>query len=233
MFNLKVIGNIVLADKIIKGGSLLIQDGKIATIEAKSDAKAKQILNFEGCLILPGVVDEHVHSRSEPTKDIDDATKAAASGGVTTIIDMPYDAGAPVTSAKIFNEKVSLIKEKAIVDVALLATLPKWGGSEYIDELIKVGACGFKLSIYETDPNRFPRIPDSELIKIFSALSKTDLRVGFHAEIDEIVKALTNDYRRKEPLNPLSHCKSRPPVAETAAVLHLLELAISTKVKLH
>ena len=78
MFNLKVIGNIVLADKIIKGGSLLIQDGKIATIEAKSDAKAKQILNFEGCLILPGVVDEHVHSRSEPTKDIDDATKAAA-----------------------------------------------------------------------------------------------------------------------------------------------------------
>ncbi len=61
----------------------------------------------QGCLIYPGMVDAHVHCHSNQAETIELATQAAAAGGVTTILDMPYDIGAPVNTVEIFRAKVT------------------------------------------------------------------------------------------------------------------------------
>ena len=93
--------------------------------------------------------------------------RAAAAGGVTTIIEMPFDAGAPVNNLETFLRKKERVEKEAVVDVALLATIRKRGGLDQIQPLAEAGACGFKLSLFETDPERFPQIPDDELLEAF------------------------------------------------------------------
>src|SRR5436305_31375 len=65
--------------------------------------------------------------------------------------------------------KQEVVAREAHVDVALLATVRPEGGSVDVGDLAEAGACGFKVSIYDTDPKRFPRIPDLELLDVFAA----------------------------------------------------------------
>jgi allantoinase len=115
----------------------------------------------------------------------------------------------------------------------LLVTIKKEGGLDEIPLLAEAGACGFKVSLYETDPDRFPRIPDGELLEAFRLVEKTGLPIGVHAENDEVVKWATTHQRTIENPEPLAHSASRPRVAEAEAVLRALEFARWTGVQLH
>ena len=106
------------------------------------------------------------------TRALHDATRSAAAGGVTTIIEMPYDQGRPVMSSDVFLDKRERLEAQSVVDVALLATIKKTGGLDQIPLMAEAGACGIKVSLYETDPNRFPRIPDAELLEHFAWYAK-------------------------------------------------------------
>jgi allantoinase len=152
---------------------------------------------------------------------------------VTTIIEMPYDAGAPVITAERLRAKRDRLEEEAVVDVALLATIKKLGGLDEIPRMAKAGACGFKMSLYETDPDRFPRIPDDEVLEAFSRIRETGLPVGLHAENDEVVKRATALQRDVPMPESAAHSASRPRVAESEAVLRALEFAHWTGVQLH
>jgi len=146
---------------------------------------------------------------------------------------MPYDAGAPTTTPEAFQEKIDRVRRLARVDVALLATLKKEGSPEVIAPLVEMGACGFKLSLFETDPNRFPRIPDGILWEILPVLAQHKIPVGFHAENDDLIFHLIHKYRQGGKSSPQAHCETRPPISETLAVLKLLELARWTGFPLH
>jgi allantoinase len=93
--------------------------------------------------------------------------------------------------------------------------------------------CGFKLSLFETDPNRFPRIDDAELLEAFRLIRQTGLRVGVHAEDGEIVNRLVGEFRALGKTYPRAHCETRPPISETASVNLALELALTAGAKLH
>src|SRR5690606_23880757 len=95
------------------------------------------------------------------------------------------------------------------------------------------GAACFKVSMYHTDPRRFPRTPDDELLAVFEAIAATGRRVCVHAENDEIVRAKVAELRERGELDPRLHCAARPPVSETAAVANVLELARDIGVRLH
>jgi allantoinase len=146
---------------------------------------------------------------------------------------MPYDIGAPVTTVEIFRAKVAEIGRVARVDVAMLATLRKHAEADEVAPLVREGACGFKMSVYETDPDRFPRIDDHILWQVLPAIAKSGVPVGFHGEIDLIIEDLIARARRAGRTDPLAHYETRPPASETLAILKLLELAYWTKVKLH
>src|SRR5690606_33549776 len=121
-------GNIVTPSGVVLGGAIVHEAGKIVQILSsqqlaeRADQKSEQDVDFSGKYILPGGIDAHVHSFSDPREGFPAATKSAAAGGVTTIIDMPYDAGKPVNNLARVQEKISEIAGNSYVDVALHGT---------------------------------------------------------------------------------------------------------------
>ncbi len=177
----------------------------------------------------------HVHTRSYAGEGIERCTRAAAAGGVTTIVDMPYDdAEGPVDSFAAFEAKVADVERQAVIDVALWATVPPRGPVDDVPALVAAGAAAFKLSTFETHPRRFPRIPDGQLLRAFAAIAGAGGLAGVHAENDEIVRAgIAAEQAAGHSADPLAHARSRPPVAEHEAIARCLELARVTGVRLH
>jgi allantoinase len=235
MLDVLVKGDLVLSDGVWPNAAVGIAGGWVVGLYASANAvpSANETVDASGCLVYPGMVDAHVHCHSSTAETFELATQAAAAGGVTTIVEMPYDQGAPVNTPEVFRRKVGMIGDTCRVDVAMLATLRKQAEPDEVAPLVREGACGFKLSVYETDPNRFPRIDDHVLWRVLPEIARWGLPVGFHAEIDLIIEDLIARARRAGRTDPLAHYETRPPASETLAILKLLELAYWTKVKLH
>ena len=224
-------GRVLVPGSAPRRAALTIRDGRIEAVEEKG---APGGVDFGDALLLPGAVDVHVHTRSAPEEGIEACTRAAAAGGVTTIVDMPYDAQGPVQTPEAFAAKVADIGREAHVDVALWATVPPRGLIEHVQELVDAGAAAFKLSTFETHPQRFPRIPDDQLLAAFTAIAAAGGMAGVHAENDEIVRAGIEAERASgHSADPLAHARSRPAVAEHEAIARCLELARATGVRLH
>src|SRR5271167_2658940 len=120
-------GNVVTPGRVLDDGWIGIRGESIAGLGAAGGAvpAARRVVDARGRWILPGAVDAHVHCFSEPAEGFANATRAAAAGGVTTIIEMPYDANAPVVAADVLDRKKDLLRRDAVVDVALLGTIRK------------------------------------------------------------------------------------------------------------
>src|SRR5215471_9010226 len=232
-FDLVVAGRIALPNAVPTAAELGIRDGRIAAIAEPGSLSGHERLEGREGLVLPGVVDAHVHTRSEPAEGVMRATTAAAAGGVTTIVDMPYDDPIPVATAKAFIQKVADVEEEAITEVALWATIARTGGLDEIEPLVAAGACGFKVSTFETHPVRFPRIPDGELYLAMDRIRDAGSLIAFHAENDEVVRRLTQDLEAQGRSDPAVHAESRPPVSETEAVGRALEFAVATGARVH
>jgi len=235
MLDLLIQGDLVLGSGIADDSAVGVKDGVIVGLYGpKEIPQARATIDASGLLVFPGIVDAHVHSFSIPgVEGFLGSTAAAAAGGVTTFIEMPYDAGIPTASPEAFRKKVERIRREALVDVALLATLKKEGSPEVIFPLMEMGACGFKLSLFETDPDRFPRIADGILWELLPVIAACRVPVGFHAENEEIISHLIRKHRREGKVSPRAHGDTRPVISETTAVLTLLELALWTGVRLH
>lgn len=209
---------------------LTIRDGRIDRVGEPLPAGR----DFGDALLLPGAVDGHVHTRSYAEEGIGSCTLAAAAGGVTTIVDMPYDAVGPIDSLAAFEAKIGDVERQAHVDVALWATVPPRGPMPDVAALVDAGAAAFKLSTFETHPVRFPRIPDGRLLTAFAAIAAASGLAGVHAENDEIVRAgIESERAAGRAGDPLAHARSRPAVAEHEAIARCLELARATAVRLH
>jgi allantoinase len=232
--DLVVRGRLVLPGSEPTPGAVAAAGGRIVAV-ALADAPFEAALELDvgDALVLPGVVDVHVHTRSAADEGIEAATRAAAAGGVTTIVDMPYDAKGPIADPDAFAAKVADVEREALVDVGLWATVPPRGPLEHVDELVRAGACAFKLSTFETDPVRFPRIPDDQLLAAFGAIAAAGGLAGVHSENDAIVQAQIGSERAADARDPLAHARSRPAVAETEAIGRCLELARVTGVRIH
>jgi dihydroorotase (multifunctional complex type) len=233
-YDLVVHGDVALPDgTLLKDGWLAIAEGRVAATSA-TPLSGKEIVEAPGLLVLPGFVDAHVHTRSCVDEGITATTRAAAAGGTTTVIDMPFDKPArPVDSVERFQAKGHDIEAEAVVDVALYATFAARGDLEVLRELASAGAAGFKVSTIEVDPVRFPRIPDGRLYEAFGVFAGTGRPVAAHQENQEIVFAQAEAFAARGDTAPIDHALSRPPVAETEAAGRLLDLAHWTGAHLH
>lgn len=228
----------VLRGKIVQDtvfdGEIGIQDGKIAKVVSGHNVLVSDVIeDYVSALLFPGFIDVHVHCFSNPNEGFTTTSRSAAVGGVTTFLDMPYDLPNPVNNVAAFQDKVKRLENEAVVDICLWGTISKRDGLDQIIPLSEAGAVAFKMSTFETDAYRFPRITDDEILKAMTLIQEMGLIAAFHSENDEIIVSLIDEYKKENKVYPRAHNETRPPVTETSAVLKLLEFAKWTGVKLH
>jgi len=233
-FDTIVLGTVVTATDTIEDGYVAIHNETIAAIGQGAPPPAARTLDHRGSHILPGLVDGHMHTASSiGWPGIEGATRSAAAGGVTTCVDMPYDVPQAVTDAAILAEKIAWLQRTAHVDMALYGTIAKHGGLDAIAGLAAAGVSAFKLSTYEYDPVRFPRIDHPTMLAAFTEIAKTGLPVCVHNEDQELVEHLTATARAAGQTHPIMHARTRPPLAETMADLEIFEMGLQTGAHVH
>lgn len=233
-FDSVFLGDIVTATSVLPRGYIGVRGEIIAAIGQGEPPPATRVFDHTGKLILPGLVDGHMHtSSSMGWAGIEGATRSAAAGGVTTCVDMPYDVPKAVTDSGILMDKIGWVERTSHVDVALYGTIRKAGGVEAIAELAASGISAFKLSTYEYDAVRFPRIDHPTMVAAFREIAKTGLPVSVHNEDQELVERLTAEAKAAGNTSAIWHCRTRPPLAETMADLEIFEIGLETGAHVH
>jgi allantoinase len=125
------------------------------------------------------------------------------------------------------------VNRTAHVDMALYGTIKKTGGIDAIAELAAGGVSAFKLSTYEYDAVRFPRIDHPTMVAAFAEIAKTGLPVAVHNEDQELVERLTAEAKAAGRTDAIMHCLTRPPLAETMADLEIFEIGLQTGAHVH
>ncbi|MEZ0221509.1 MAG: dihydroorotase family protein [Tardiphaga sp.] len=233
-FDLVLTGKVIGHDSIIENGWVAVRDGRVGAVGEGTPPAARERQNFKSGMILPGAIDAQVHSLSQRNQeDFIWSTRSAAAGGVTTIVDMPYDEGDLVCSAAAVERKIAHASKQARVDFALYGTIDPEEGPARIAEQAKAGVAAFKFSTFGTDPKRFPRIPAPLLADCFAAIAPTGLAAGVHNEDDEFIRDAVAKVKAKGITDWRAHAMSRPPLAEILAMLQIYETGAETGCPAH
>lgn len=233
-FDLVLAGTLVLPDELVPRGFVAVRDGKVALTGRGHAPAARERHDLGEALILPGAIDAQVHSLSQKgQEDFAWSTRAAAAGGVTTIVDMPYDEGDVVNSAEAVKRKVAHAESLARVDFALHGTIDPAEGASRIPEMIEAGVAAFKFSTFGTHPTRFPRVPPQMLYDAFAAIAPYGLVAGVHNENHEAVDAHMARVKALGITDWRAHGMSRPPITETLAMAEIYEIGAATGCDAH
>src|SRR3954452_11295120 len=149
-FDTVIIGTVVTEEGVTEKGYVAIAGDKIAAVGSGPTPAARETLDFGDAYVLPGTIDGQVHSRSQAgQEDFVWSTRAAAAGGVTTIVDMPYDDGNLICTPELLTAKAKSAAAQARVDFALYGTIHPSDGVVHIPAMAEAGAIGFKFSTFE------------------------------------------------------------------------------------
>lgn len=234
MLDLVVRGDIVTPTVVRRGWYASVADGKIVSVTQDDPGAATERLDCDGALVFPGAVDAQVHSRSQKGREnFIFSTKAAAAGGVTTIVDMPYDEGLLVCDRNSVEQKAADIAAQAHVDVGLYGTIRPQDGVSRIAEQVASGVCGFKFSTFGTHPERFPRIPPYLMAEAFAEVAKSGLAAGVHNENEEIVKTQIERIKAAARTDYLAHGETHTPLSELLAIAEIYEIGAFTGCRSH
>jgi len=227
-------GSAVLPDGPLENAWIAIKDGKIAAIGTGEAPEAKERFDAGADLIIPGVIDGQTHACSYGgLAGIASTTRSAVAGGITTIVDMPYDNPEPLNTVARLDTKIAAIRTHAHSNVAVYATVMPDQPLDEIEGLIAGGVVAFKISTFESSPTRFPRILSNQTLEVFGALADTDIPLGVHNEDQEIVRAHIAAAKAAGRDGIAAHSESRPPAAELAATAQFLELGASAGAHAH
>jgi dihydroorotase-like cyclic amidohydrolase len=157
MVDLAIVNGVVVSPAApLQRASLLVQNGKIQSIVATGErVAARQTLDAEGMLVLPGAIDIHFHCRtpSFPERgDFASESRAAAAGGVTTIFEMPISKPCCATT-EVWNSRRDLAARDACVNIGLYGA-PGLLDPKEINGMAEAGAIGFKLFMTQAPEGR-------------------------------------------------------------------------------
>lgn len=227
-------GRLVTPGGIVPDGWLAVAGGRIAAMGMGIAPAAIDSFDAGERWVVPGAIDGQTHAGSyQGLEGIEPTTRSAAAGGVTTLVDMPYDNPDPLDTVERLEAKVTAIAQYGHVDMALYGTVAKGQGTGSVAALAARGICALKISAFESHPVRFPRIPADETLDLLEAAATLGLPVGLHNEDQEIVRARVNRLKAEGKATFEWHSPSRPPAAELASTAHFLELGAATGAHVH
>ena len=201
-------------------------DGTIASVEAW-DAAPAGVIDFGDAVLMPGVVDAHVHV-NEPGRTewegFETATRAAAAGGVTTICDMPLNSVPVTTTPEAVASKKAALAGRIAVDVAL------WGGlvpanARALPRLLAEGLPGCKCFLVPSGIEEFPNVSRADLETAMPDVARLGSVLLAHAELPGPIEEAEASAAGLDPRTYASWLVSRPRRAEDDAIALLLDLA--------
>jgi allantoinase len=214
----------------IAPATVVVEQERIAAVQPWSEVPEDASLHDVGDLvILPGLVDTHVHI-NEPGRTewegFETATRAAAAGGVTTLVDMPLNCVPETIDVPALQAKRDAAKSKTWVDWAAWGGVVR-GNEEQLPPLIHAGVPGFKCFLIHSGIDGFAWVDEADLRLALEKLRGSELPLLAHAEVagpvEEATRALNAagaDWRKYS-----TYLASRPDAAEVEAIALLIGLA--------
>jgi allantoinase len=230
----------------IRPGAIIVRGGKIGRFLPASQVPANiEVHNFGESAILPGLVDSHLHindpGRAE-WEGFETATRAAAAGGYTTLVDMPLNCLPPTATVAALAAKREAAAGRCWVDWLAWGGLVSENASDNqaeIEALAAAGVPGFKCFLSHPGIDGFTMVTEAELRAALPHVARTDLPLLVHAElpgpIDEATRRLQNNNNNEDAdwRRYATYLQSRPEEAELAAIRLLLSLCREYKFRLH
>ena len=220
--------------------ALHIENGLIERIVeyASDDPTGARIFDTGDLVVSPGLVDTHVHI-NEPGRaaweGFDTATRAAAAGGVTTLVDMPLNSIPATTNVAALHAKWEAARAQCHVDVGF------WGGvvpgnAGELDALVDAGVRGFKCFLVPSGVDEFAPVDEDDLRQALPVLARRHMPLLVHAELPEYLVAPTdptNQTHATHPTQYATYLATRPPQAELEAVRLVIRLAEEFRTHVH
>ena len=223
---------IFIRGSIVEAG-IAIDKGKIVKIAKDTNLPpASKKINLKGHILLPGLIDCHVHLRDQQLaykEDFLTGTAAAAVGGVTLVVDMPNNKPVTMDSFSL-KERMKLAEKQVLINVAFNAAFPK--RVEEIAEVVKAGAVGFKVYL----SNRIGGIDiddDKLLIAAFREAAAKGVPVAVHAEDRKILEDRKREMEMAGLNDTQAYVKAHPPEAEAQSIQRIIQLVKKSGVQVH
>jgi allantoinase len=205
----------------VKEAFVVIKNGIIADVLSSIDYNVDdKLIDAGDDILMPGIIDPHVHI-NEPGRTewegFETATKAAISGGITTVVDMPLNSSPVTTTVKNFEQKISAAQHQLYTNCGF------WGGvvpgnSQEIEPLIEKGVLGFKAFLTHSGIDEFPNVTEAYLRKAMPVIARHGLPLLVHCE-------LTSDqFRQSNPRSYQQYLDSRPKEWEDHAIALMISL---------
>ncbi|MEP6636770.1 MAG: allantoinase AllB [Acidobacteriota bacterium] len=234
----------------IAPASIHIRDGVVTAIGPFDDVPSgcKLIEADDSSIIMPGLVDTHVHI-NEPGRTewegFATATRAAAAGGVTTLVDMPLNSIPPTTTLAGLQAKLEAARGKCYVDVGY------WGGvvpgnTGELAPMLAAGVVGFKCFLIHSGVDEFPNVTEADLREALPELTRLGALLIVHAEVPGPIersgvpvchtnsgKASVLEQTNKDPTRYETFLASRPRAAENEAVELVIRLGREFGARVH
>jgi allantoinase len=220
----------------IKAAAVLVQDGQIVDVVPPDKVPAGfSMTDFGEAAILPGLVDSHVHI-NEPGRTewegFRTATRAAAAGGCTMLVDMPLNCLPATTSVAALEAKRKAASGQCHVDWMA------WGGvvsdnQEHIEDLAAAGVPGFKCFLVHPGIDGFTMVTERELRAALPHVARTGLPLLVHAELPGPVDEATGRLAGADWSKYATYLQSRPDQAELSAIRLMLSLCREYHFRLH
>lgn len=220
-----------------RAASIHVEDGIISAIhEYNCKCEASEHYDFDDRAIMPGLVDTHVHINEPGRTEWEGfltATRAAAAGGVTTLIDMPLNSIPATTTVDALQAKREAANGQCHVDVGF------WGGLvpdnlQQLSLLHDAGVFGFKCFMINSGVPEFDWVQADDLRRAAPVLRELDAVLLAHAEWPFVIEdALANILPGADPRSYHDYVRTRPPEAEIRAVEFLVELVREFRCRVH
>jgi allantoinase len=209
-----------------------------AVLPASSFPPGTVYNDYSPRILMPGLVDAHVHLNEPGRTEWEGfwhGTRAAAFGGVTTVVDMPLNAVPPTTNVSKFRAKIDAAQGQCWVDVGFHGGIIP-GNAKDLKPLVQAGVRGFKGFLMDSGVEEFPPVSAEDIIKAFAELADEPTTVMFHAEKEPDVNASIS--QTWEPSGPSeeyqTYLDTRPASFEVTAIQEILSLAhLAPNLSLH
>ena len=216
--------------------SVHVREGRITAV-APLDARpaGARLVDAGEAVVMPGVVDTHVHV-NEPGRTewegFRTATRAAAAGGTTTLVDMPLNSIPATTTRRALEEKRAAAGGECLVDVAF------WGGVVpgnlgELAAMVEAGVVGFKCFLIDSGVDEFGCVGEAELRPAMRALQKLGVPLLAHAELPGPIEQAGPALAGLDPARYATYLASRPRAAEDEAIALLVRLCRETGARTH